>query len=151
MDDYLSKPIDQSLLEKTLQKYLSIEDTRKGTQSLRPVEDTSHFQRTRFEELIEGNEEIYEELKKTMVTQFSEDLETLDNAIAEESVSQITLVSHKIKGAAMNLFMNRLAQLANRVEENAKGDPTWLKEMLNLMREEWEIVKKEIEDYHATD
>jgi len=151
MDDYLSKPIDQSLLEKTLQKYLSIEETRKGTQSLRPVEDTSHFQRTRFKELIEGNEEIYEELKITMVTQFSEDLETLDNAIAEESVSQITLVSHKIKGAAMNLFMNRLAQLANRVEENAKGDPTWLKEMLNLMREEWEIVKKEIEDYHATD
>ena len=50
----------------------------------------------------------------------------------------------------MNLFMNRLAQLAIRVEENAKGDPTWLKEMLNLMREEWEIVKKEIEDYHAT-
>jgi len=145
MDDYLSKPIDQTLLEKTLQKYLSVEEAEKGPKATHPVADTNHFQRARFAELIEGNEEIYKELKTTMISQFIGDLEMLENAIAKENVSQITLVAHKIKGAAMNLFMNPLAQLANRVEENAGGDMIWLKEMLSLMQEEWEIVRKEID------
>jgi CheY-like chemotaxis protein/HPt (histidine-containing phosphotransfer) domain-containing protein len=147
MDDYLSKPVDQTQFENLLKKYLTDKYTHRNfTKSdISTPSSESHFRKSRFKEMLDGNETLYTELIKTMVTQFSTDIEHLEQSIQQKNTRQISLVAHKMKGAAMNLFMDRLARLAKILEEKPQESEKQLIEVLDLIKDEWEIVKKEFE------
>ena len=61
---------------------------------------------------------------KTIVSNFcnsiDKDLESLEDAITQKDFEQMENFSHKIKGAALNLRMEKVAKFAQNIEENSK-------------------------------
>jgi PAS domain S-box-containing protein len=108
-DDYLYKPIDEKKLDEVLNRYLT-----KTSQSDIEV-DVSYSL-----EDASANMGIDSTIVKTIVANFckgiDKDLEALKNAISEDNFEEIENYSHKIKGAALNLRMEKVAKFAHNIE-----------------------------------
>ncbi len=67
------------------------------------------------------------------------DMEDLESALAQEEVELISLLAHKIKGSALNLRLDLLAQPAAKIERAAKeGD-------LSQIAGDWDALRQGFE------
>ena len=66
--------------------------------------------------------EDYKSLVELFLQTTSDDLKTLEAAIAEKDTSRVMQVSHHIKGAAINLELHEIAAAAKRAEQCARQD-----------------------------
>jgi PAS domain S-box-containing protein len=146
MDDYLSKPIDKDALEDVLARYLKPYDEN-NTQEIvdnntMPIEETEDCTM----ENIEQNEsivptqseptieysfedvadtlgvpvELISELIEDFFNSSLEDVDHISDAIVSSDYHNIEHYAHSIKGAAANLRLNSIADIARVMEHSAK-------------------------------
>lgn len=122
MTDYLSKPIDINKLKIILCEYVGkredIEDIKEGTKE----KFVLRFQDIVLKIVNELNftKEIAEELLIEFIETIPESVDYLKNAAYAENYSELTRISHGIKGAASNLRFQELARVCFELEKNAK-------------------------------
>lgn len=153
MNDYLSKPIEAAQLETLLRKWLvgSGEPLKappgqplqepeaiptpttpthsaptQTTTDTNPVWDSEALLQS-----IGGRKELAIVLLKMFIERSPQQLETLRNAIAEKDAANAELLTHSIKGSALQLRATRLAHLAAEIETAAKGND-WSRINANL-------------------
>ncbi len=130
MDDYIAKPIDpQTLLEK-LDKWVTVNRTRlenpespkndpamrEDVAASRPMDLKTIKKRTM------GDRGFLKETVLNFMKQLPEYITAIENALKLEDAQQLCFRAHALKGAAANLSMNPLSDLAMQLEVLAKSE-----------------------------
>jgi PAS domain S-box-containing protein len=155
MDDYLTKPVDVSELERVLAKFLK--DSRKKDSRITQINNSKG------EVLLEVPVNNFETISKDTVAQelgippmfvdklvgkflegIGKDIEALESAISNSDTTAIQNASHKIKGSSANLRFKYLSEIMKDIESSAKEGIT--DGYTNLV----EAGKKEIENIKNT-
>lgn len=158
-DDYMSKPISGTKLEKMLLKYLpedlvlkqkvdgeKPEDRNTGQQNFRPEEIRSVLATERIAlkeslELMAGDKAMYRETAKLFASLCEERLRNLHEYIRAEDVPSYTILIHAIKADAKMLGAKDLADMAWEQEKMGReGDLSFLKDKFGLLSAEYQRV-----------
>ena len=144
MDDFLTKPLEHKRLHELLEKYLTIFYHQHEIAGERVIENNGdlHFCRTMLMDSIGNSQSILDELLEAAKPQFSRDLELLGKAIRNRNLQDIKMLAHSIKGASLNMWLNKMAELA--IEFELYLDKDHFNELENLFRElesEWGTVQ----------
>ena len=113
MDDFLSKPIQRGELKRVLGEYVEKTASQNSNTS---------FNRQRLLENISHDEELYKELIETALDQFPRFLDSLKTAVKAENEELVAKEAHSLKGAALNMGFDWLAELCKRTEEQQKEE-----------------------------
>ena len=117
MDDFLTKPLDNKRLRCILETYLHTHQEISNF-NLKTSEHSGniHFDRIMVLESIGNSEVILEELLEAAQIQFTQDIALLRKAIEERNLSNVKLIAHSVKGASLNMYFNKMAELAIEFE-----------------------------------
>jgi len=151
MDDFITKPIDQSALHKILEKHLTAFYQKTDFMAAEKIQKNanSHFDEIMLLENIGYDRSLFKELLVEVPNQFSHDIASLEKAVAERNFEHIRLAAHSIKGASLGICFIRMAELAKEIELSATNHvseklETQLKE-INLEWEQIQLTIKSIE------
>lgn len=123
MDNYMSKPFEESELNSILHQYIVIDKEN-------IINENEEIKKEEKSEFIYDIEEaaqslglqvtIFKTILNAFVSSIDEDLDLLKEAIDSNNYENIREVAHKIKGASANLKIKEVASLLNEIELNAK-------------------------------
>jgi len=126
MDDYLTKPLRASVLERTLAQHVK-NDSRPATPSQPapagpPLELDPEVPRS-------------SKLVRLFIDRMSAQLDTLENAVAAREREVLGQIAHKVKGGCLSVGALRMAQVAARIENEAQSaEPESLHEQAQQLR-----------------
>lgn len=144
MDDFLTKPLDQNTLQRILGKHLTFFNQHRDN-SLEMINQSAaqlHFDQQKLMESIGNSRVILAELLEVVPLQFANDIASLHNAINERKLADVKSAAYAIKGTSLNMWFNKMAELAKEIE--ALTDQNHLKELEEINKElvlEWELIK----------
>ena len=146
MDDFLPKPIEQSDLENAFKRHLTSDkgDTVrvKKENKTEEIKELMHFNKEAFLKRLNNNNDQYNEIINLALKQIKEYLENLESAILDKKDKEVTQRSHKLKGVAMFLTFEILADIAQSIEYSKTHDYKNYKKLYKLALKEFENVKK---------
>ena len=123
MDDYLSKPVSMEDLARVLEKFLGQKITpasHQPTQAASPVPSSQPpVDLSRLEDITGGDAEVEGELLQCFVEEVGMYILDLKAAISANDTVTIRQKAHSIKGAAANLGVRFIPELALRIELQA--------------------------------
>ena len=125
MDDYLSKPINPSVLTEKLEKWLmNPKDERKieSTTVVSSNHTTAVFDRSVLLGCLGGDEAAAAELYQVFLEDFPGDLQTLQESLAAGDAQGVEYQAHSIKGAAANIGGSALREIAFEIEKAARAE-----------------------------
>ena len=114
MDDYLTKPTELATLREKLARWLGAEA------GVRSAPAGNAIDRQRIQDLVGGPAGLATVLQ-TVARSAQRDIEGLQSAMDAKDGAAIRAAAHRIKGTALNLGANRLADAAARVEGAPDG------------------------------
>lgn len=124
MDGFLAKPIEQNALREILKKYLI--DLRSKSDYNQGIDNQNnedlHFDKTMLLEFIGNDQNVFNELLDEVPNQFSADMAWLENALAEKNMGNAKKAAHSIKGAALGMCFNLMAEVAREIEMSITND-----------------------------
>ena len=141
-DDYLSKPIDSTLLKRMLSIYLSPvpEDASGAVES-----EQRAFNRTSFCERLMNDVDLMEEVTKAFLEQMPTQIRELRHQIKQEKWIDAGRQAHAIKGAASNISAEAMRQTAAAMENAAKHEhSTELLRMLPLLEKQFDMLSRQL-------
>lgn len=142
MDDYITKPIISGTIQSVLQRWLVDRDSSEECidKKYQPV----HFDKRLLMENLGNNEELINNLVTTALISLSTNLEKLTIAFSEKNVKEVKRYAHQIKGTALNIGFNILAELAEQVESAIEFNDIKASNLLESMKYEMETLKHDI-------
>ncbi len=117
MDDYISKPVKMERIYEILEKYAGLnfcEDTEAGAGEAGVDIDGAA-------ESLGISPGDYLELAEKFIARSSEYMDALEEAAAREDLVKLAAEAHKLKGAALNMRFEKLADLVKKVEDDARA------------------------------
>jgi CheY-like chemotaxis protein len=141
MDDYLTKPLRASVLERTLAQHVK-NDTRPSTLSqpaaAAPQELDPEVPRS-------------SKLVRLFIDRMSAQLDTLENAVAAREREVLGQIAHKVKGGCLSVGALQMAQVAARIENEAQSaEPESLHEQAQQLRRHFQSVTQLIVTEHPS-
>ena len=148
--DYLTKPIDSSLLEQTIKQYLPADKVLEsmGTaaeSTFKPAKPATLRERL---ETIDGldyetamgftgnDEELLQEMVETIAAECDEKIDIMRSCVANEDWKRYMLETHSIKGLMASIGLRSMSERAKKHEFAAKDNDV-------------EFIKSECEDFFA--
>jgi PAS domain S-box-containing protein len=146
MDAYLTKPIEVEPLQSVLAKWLRVVDPA-GTDFPQPDRGKRHFNRRDLLARTGLGEEFIRSLVAIAVEEIPETLADLGRLADGSDLLVLSKVAHGLKGTALNLGFEVLADLALELDSTAQaGAPgRELSEVVRRMREGWDAILVEID------
>ena len=138
MDGYLAKPIDRFEL------YAAVEGSPVTVEAVdTPTSDV--FDRAALLGRLDGDAELLEQIVQVFLDDCPARLAVVDTAMANRNAQALASAAHAIKGAALNLSANRLADVASALE--SAGHRAELDDAPGLvasLHQEWERLKERL-------
>lgn len=106
MDEYMSKPIDENILDKMLEKYLKNIAPKNESLDLDAISKKRRLPKKLFIKLI-----------NSFLESVGEDMQNLKKAIENKNFDDIYIYSHKIKGVALNLGLEEISSVSKKIED----------------------------------
>lgn len=132
MDDFLTKPIEAEKILLTFNRYLSSKESSEAGE---------HFNKLSLLKKLNHNLELMNELCSLALTTYPKHFDILKENIAIRNFVKIREICHLIKGSAMNINLNVLAEIAYKIEEFAKeSDSENIVMYFKKLIEEWDYV-----------
>jgi PAS domain S-box-containing protein len=146
MDDYLSKPINKDALEEILAKYLepccqekeeAIEQNNENSESTPNENIEIEYSFEDVADTLGVPVELVSELIEDFFNSSLEEIDKISDAIASDNLSDIEHYAHSIKGAAANLRLNPIADIAKQMEHSArnKEEASYMDMLKSLLQE----------------
>ena len=144
MDEVLTKPINVSLLRKTLCEYFAVVPINNE----KPAEPNPDYDRCLDLEVLEQFiDAIGKEFTLQSVDMFEqtmpEYMTVLDSNLLAEDLDEVASNAHKIKGAAGSVGLKRIAKLAALAQD--RSQPAWQDNLNDWLDQIREYYKKDIE------
>ncbi len=133
-DDFLGKPIDPEQLEEKLAKWAGKTGRSTGEDSPLEPDGPMPLDKARTAAELEISPELYDELLHNFHDDASDGLEKLDAAAGSRDSGRIAQVTHRLKGSAAMLRLDRVRQITSDLE-SAGGT-----------NRDWEVVHRRIDD-----
>ncbi len=106
-----------------------------------------HFNKLEMLRRINNNDEFLYEMFKVALTSFPELFDELNDIIKSGEFDKIFRKAHQLKGSALNMNFDLLAQIAKDIEFHCKNqDMNKVCECFNNLLKEWEIVKNILQE-----
>lgn len=155
MDDYLSKPVGQKELYELLEKWLPLSNGENQEDMTAPPEDSSPGGKgsQAFDAAQENKNaidfaslaELYGEadlkhLLDSFVGECQELISDLEKAIEQSNQSEIARLAHQLKGLAVVMTANPLAEVAKSIELSAKQSEYVMDSRFDLVKNEFSVV-----------
>lgn len=132
MNDYITKPIDIELLQRTLKHWLKQPSTENShpnnnpkSHTMKESEDSIDFgvwDKKSLLKRVRGKSDRVEKLVNIFIKHSDPQISTLLNLYSEKNYSELTQVAHAVKGSSANLSANRLSQSSGELEILAKQE-----------------------------
>jgi CheY-like chemotaxis protein len=125
MDDYLSKPLDPDEVVEMIGKWYVDTDVEDKPAFVTECDeqDNAEFMMFDRESVLKrcmGNDALVEKLITKFFGQVDEDLQVLGSACSDSDAVKLVETAHRIKGAASNLSMESLREIAAGIERNGR-------------------------------
>ncbi|MDP2216120.1 MAG: histidine kinase N-terminal 7TM domain-containing protein [Methanolobus sp.] len=141
MDDYITKPVIAETIRCVLQRWLpefectsrSIDSGNNGI--------SRHFNREWLMANIDGNMELFNMLTSLAMTTFTEGLEDIKTAHSQKDLQNVRKRAHKVKGSALNIGCNILAEMAAKLEEAVELNESEVRALLQGMGDEIALIE----------
>ncbi|MBA4386960.1 MAG: hypothetical protein C0404_03200 [Verrucomicrobia bacterium] len=142
MDDYISKPVRQSDIEKALET-LESRDASPETDAEEPqAAVASHVDIIRLREATDGNPKRLRRMRDLYIIQAEETLSGLTRAIKENKAETVNHLAHRLAGASLTLGIDGMVptmrQLESRGRDGSLGNAP---ELLEEAKREFETVR----------
>jgi signal transduction histidine kinase/CheY-like chemotaxis protein/HPt (histidine-containing phosphotransfer) domain-containing protein len=121
MDDYISKPVEMSMLRTKLDHWLP-----RMKQAAPPLLDASVLH-----EITGGDANLEREVFRRFLAENIKDAAELQGAVEAHDTLQVTDAAHRIKGASKTIGASALAQVCMRIEAAARSND-WTSVIGNL-------------------
>jgi len=124
MNDYISKPINPTILKQTLVKWILGDTIDEEVLDLSDEPENEFVIWDKKEALarFSGSQDILRKIINIFLDDVAIQLENLKDAFDKNDFNDIKLYAHTIKGAAGNLSAHKLESLAKKVETDAKEE-----------------------------
>jgi signal transduction histidine kinase/CheY-like chemotaxis protein/HPt (histidine-containing phosphotransfer) domain-containing protein len=150
MNDYISKPIDITVLKNALIKWLL-----NGRQV--PLEEVTHQTTQESKSLLwdksealtrlGGKEKLLERIVLSFLKEAPSIIKALSLAIKKEDFTSAQLHAHSLKGSAANIGATQFSEIAKKIELAAKEENlTVIKELYPLFKESYYATVQKIEE-----
>ncbi|MCX6135351.1 MAG: ATP-binding protein [Ignavibacteriales bacterium] len=144
MDDYVSKPIKQEVLRKTLQKWVArilqsvnVESEPEGIDAMGAEAPVTVLDKARFDELASIGSNTHPPLLELIIQQYVTDaperLETMHKSIQARDFTSLGFAAHKLRGSSAQLGVVVVTRLCQELEVQTFGDS--LQEAFRLVDE----------------
>ena len=147
IDGYIYKPIDEVKLDEVLTQYLLVENDNIDT-NYKEIENNilpdKSFDIEEVADKMGLPQIVVEKIVRNFCDTVDGDLENLKDAVANKDFTQTESFAHKIKGAALNLRMDAVANFAKHIEELSP------KEDLNQIKSNFIYMEKAIKEVQIT-
>ena len=138
MNEHLTKPIDADDLASALERFLGEGDS--GTPRLAPAEPKENIYAGALE-FLKLPKEIVVKLFDAFCSSVPGRLDSLEQAAARNDLKEIEAQAHAIKGAAANLHLGTMRDLASQLEKSSHDDtPLEYAMIIGQMRADFERV-----------
>ncbi|MBV5312353.1 MAG: PAS domain S-box protein [Prolixibacteraceae bacterium] len=143
MNDFLTKPIVHGDLYEVLEKYLTLVPNTNIPEKNESNQDANavHFDKNLLIQRLGNDDQLWKELIDSVVTEFPEYIQSLQEAIKQENQSEIKSLSHSIKGAASNMCFATLADLVKEMEAETDSGQEKQQVIFDHILTEWELIK----------
>jgi signal transduction histidine kinase/CheY-like chemotaxis protein len=132
MDDYLTKPLRSSVLERTLE--LHIENDARAASASEPAVSLPALE-------LDPEVPRSSKLVRLFIDRMSAQLDTLESALAAGDREVLGQIAHKVKGGCLSVGAPRMAQIAARIENDAQSaEPESLREQAQVLRRQFQSV-----------
>ncbi len=132
MDDFLTKPIDETRLKNILGTYIN-----------KPMQTAAHFDYDGWIKAAGIDKNNGGRVIEMFKEQFPHRIDTLGNRIKETNFEAVIAAAHCVKGMALNMRFNHLARLSEEIQQHAeRGNITLAKKTWEALSEEWELLLK---------
>lgn len=138
MDDYLSKPIQRGELDRVL-SWVAKATQQAASSAPAPStqEEVPAFDRAVALDHLGGDETLLAEVTELFLSNQSQQLDAIRNAVAEQDAAGVRLAAHGLKGAAAYVGGLAAAEAAHRLEIlGMKGDLTAAPDALQALEHE---------------
>ena len=146
MDDYTTKPVVSATIRSLLEKWLPGCKTCKKESFDDIIFPSVHFDRERLLENVSGDENLLNKLTGMAIRSFSLQLEKIRASFSQGDTEQIKLDTHKMKGSALNVGFNILAELAREIEEAIETDEGSIPKVLEEVEKEIRALESDLRD-----
>jgi HPt (histidine-containing phosphotransfer) domain-containing protein len=134
MDDYLTKPLRASVLERTLDRHLRNEPGAPSPNAGEPAASPSPVE-------LDPDVPRSSKLVRLFIDRLSAQLDMLENAVAAQDGEVLGQIAHKVKGGCLSVGALRMAEVAACIEDDAQNaEPEWLREQAQLLRRQFQSV-----------
>jgi len=117
MDDYISKPINLSLLDALLQRWTGSRVEISGVEEIiSTAESTFPVNLARLEEVTRGNKSRQQRLLQIFVENAQTDIQAIALAIPINDYSTLEQKAHRLKGSSANVGVTYISDLAAELE-----------------------------------
>lgn len=152
-DDYISKPVKGSTLEKVLMKYIpedKISVSYSKEAAVIPVEEESeggHVKLSAGLKFVNNNKELYDDFVRAFISSSSEKQTLIRNYADSRDWKKYTIEVHALKSNAAYIGAEHLYELAAAHEKAAKEyNEQYIAENTNALFMEWDSVITEISE-----
>ncbi|MBK6962438.1 MAG: response regulator [Bacteroidales bacterium] len=147
MDDYTTKPVVEETIKRLIQTWL-FGNHGNVVNELMIQEDIKlyHFNKAELLTRLNGDEYLLNEILRTAGETYSELVKKISIKAENGECVEVKLLAHSIKGSAISICCNKLADIAGRIEllpdtEKARGG-----DLVKELNEEFEFLKGEFSD-----
>jgi CheY-like chemotaxis protein len=149
-DEYLTKPLDFTEVERVLVHFLSTNGNCKSNKIENSIalEYDPYFSPERIKAALPFADQILDELLEKYLVVSVPLLETLTQAVEKNDVEQIVFNAHTIRGIAANLRLEKVYALTGSIEQAAeKSTPIDYLENAKELRTAMALTATKIHDY----
>ncbi len=137
MNDYMTKPIELSIIQQKIQKWLP-NLNKKSNQKIKPAVQNKMTQLFNFDAInsrLSGNQVLVVKVCNTFINTATKNLENLTQAIENKDLDKIKKLAHAIKGASATIGCTLLQNHSEVLEDKAKeGDFSSIKLQFNQLK-----------------
>ncbi|MBV5315083.1 MAG: response regulator [Prolixibacteraceae bacterium] len=140
MDDYVSKPVVADTIRNILSVWLlGLTPNLSG----KPDKfNTRHFDKAELLKRLNGDEELCNELITLSFETYPDLFNDLKVAFENEQSMDVRLIAHSIKGSALSICYNQLADQASKLELLPITERNTASELLSQMENEYKLLKR---------
>lgn len=142
MDDFITKPVLSETIIGICNQWLpDLSDIKE--ENLNCV-GTVCFNKEKLMEKIAGNMDVYHELVSLLYNNMDNYITQMKADYAERNFDGIKKIAHHIKGAALNMCFEHIAELCRKIEDSLINDQDKIPSLISDLQNMYEAVKNEI-------
>ncbi|MDN5311017.1 MAG: two-component system, sensor histidine kinase and response regulator [Methanolobus sp.] len=144
MDDYITKPVIAGTIRDVLHKWLPRYECRNELPEGDSIPNFDRFDKEQLLNNIGGDLQMFNSLISTAMTTFNQNLADMRAAYTANDMQDLKRRAHKLKGSALNMGYNMLAEIASSIEKAAEADDMAVGMLLQEMSNEIALIGEDI-------